>query len=297
MTITQPTAGTFGQDMAKARRERDELDPADFTFCAEYYVGPSEEIADAFAREDWPEDCQLTRDDLGRCAHCGTNHFYGVVFKDRRDASYVTIGNVCADKFFHHKSRKDYLVAKATREAQEAASKAEGLRKAEEFLTGRDDLRAALETEHYIIRDIHAKLFRWGSISDNQIALVFKIAKEEAERVPEPEPVNIPDEVLTGRVKLTGLVLGIKCVESEWGCQTKVLVRDDRGFKVWGTYPTTGDSYDKGARISFVARVERSKDDPAFGFFSRPTKGELLAPAPEADPAEKKWEKLVNPTA
>lgn len=282
MTLT-PTEkyGSFGQDMGKARREREELDPADFDFCAEYYVGPSEEIADAFSREHWPEDCGLTHDELGKCQHCGTWHHYGAIFKDRRDGAYVTIGNVCASKFFHFKSRKAYLVAKAAREAKEAASKAEGLRKAEKFLAGRDDLREALETPHYIVQDIRAKLFRWGSISDNQVELVFKIQRQEAERTPEPEPVNIPEDVLTGRVALAGVVLGIKCVDSEWGVTTKVLVRDDRGFKVCGTYPTTGESYDKGALISFVARVERSKDDPTFGFFSRPTNGELLSPAPE----------------
>lgn len=282
MTITD-TNGTFGQDMAKARRERDELNPADFVFCAEYYVGPSEDIADTFTREQWPEDCGLVYEDLGKCQHCGTWHHYGVIFRDVRDGSYATIGNVCAAKFFHHKSRKDYLVAKAHREAKERASKAEGLRKAEEFLRDREELRKALETPHYIIQDIRTKLFRWGSISDKQIELVFKIAKQEAERVPEPEPVNIPEDVLNGRVTLTGEVLGVKCVESEWGYQTKVLVRDDRGFKLWGTYPTTGEFYDKGARIRFTARVERSKDDPAFGFFSRPTKGELLSSGSEVE--------------
>jgi len=34
-----------------------------------------------------------------------------------------------------------------------------------------------------------------------------------------------------------------------------------------------------GAGIQFTARIERSKDDPTFGFFSRPTKAQRLEEA------------------
>lgn len=50
-------------------------------------------------------------------------------------------------------------------------------------------------------------------------------------------------------------------------------------FKLWGTAPesilfgTSGPI--KGCEVEFTARVEASKDDPCFGFFSRPTKGSV----------------------
>jgi hypothetical protein len=95
-----------------------------------------------------------------------------------------------------------------------------------------------------------------------------------------------------------------------------MLVKDDRGFKVWGSIPsclqlfdievseeieadhverirnnghdvkhvdgkwilTTQQqrSLDKGDRVRFTATVTPSNDDAKFGFYKRPTKAELV---------------------
>jgi hypothetical protein len=62
----------------------------------------------------------------------------------------------------------------------------------------------------------------------------------------------------------------------------KMLVLDDRGFKVWGTIPealfgcrTLDDLVN--LRVTFTAKVEQSDRDEAFGFYSRPTKAEVIA--------------------
>ena len=47
----------------------------------------------------------------------------------------------------------------------------------------------------------------------------------------------------------------------------KNIIQDDRGFKVCGTAVA-----DKDERVSFMARIEPSKDDSKFGFYKRPTK-------------------------
>ena len=69
-----------------------------------------------------------------------------------------------------------------------------------------------------------------------------------------------------------------------------MLVRDDRGFKLWGTVPASlgyselGEhSLTKGDRISFTATLEQSNDDPKFGFFKRPTKAELISLAHDSE--------------
>lgn len=59
------------------------------------------------------------------------------------------------------------------------------------------------------------------------------------------------------------------------GSTYKMLVQDDRGFKVWGTVPGS-IAADKGDEIKFVANVEASDDDPKFGFFKRPRKAVTL---------------------
>jgi hypothetical protein len=266
----------FGTEMAAARREREELNPADFEFCCEYYVGPNPDLQELNGDFCQPADFDR-REDMGKCDHCGTPHHWGVIFRDRRDGSYLVIGNVCASNFFRFESRRAYLTTqaaklKASRERNQASRKA-----GEEFLAGRVELQAAFaECSHYIVEDIKAKLFKYGSISEKQAALVMKIAIEEAERTPEPTPEPIPEGLLDGRHEFSGEVLTLKWQDSMWGGGFKMLLRDDRGFKLWGTAFELDEEYVKGDRVAFMARVERSEDDPCFGFFSRPTKGQVI---------------------
>jgi hypothetical protein len=103
-----------------------------------------------------------------------------------------------------------------------------------------------------------------------------------------PEPTA---PVVEGRIVITGEVLSEKWQTSDYGEQHKMLVRDDRGFKVWGSVPAAIEmsrfhdadgmyqeipGVEKGSRVTFTATVEASRDDESFGFFMRPSKAELL---------------------
>jgi len=76
------------------------------------------------------------------------------------------------------------------------------------------------------------------------------------------------------RQNLSGVVLGTKLEETQWGDTLKMLFKDERGFKLWGSVPSKLKDLDtlQGAKVSFNALVSRSKDDAHFGFFKRPTK-------------------------
>lgn len=264
---------SFGTQMATVRKLRGELDPADFTFVAEYYLGSNEEIADAYGCEEYPADGPC-HEDLGRCDHCGTDHTYGALYR-QTDGSYLAVGRDCAGKFFDFSSRSAYYKSIADRKTAEKAKKAKNNEAACRFLATRIDLQAAFSScEHRIVNDIHGKLFDFGSISDKQANLVMKIAIEEAEKTPEPTPEPIPAELTDGRHEFAGEVLALKWRDSQFGGSLKMLFRDDRGFKLWGS--AFNGEYDKGSRVSFFARVEVSKDDKCFGFFSRPTKGKVI---------------------
>jgi hypothetical protein len=77
-----------------------------------------------------------------------------------------------------------------------------------------------------------------------------------------------------GRVEISGIVLTTKWQESAYGSTLKMLVQDDRGFKVWGSVPS--NLYDvKGRSVSFSATIQPSEDDDKFGFFKRPTKAKF----------------------
>ena len=138
------------------------------------------------------------------------------------------------------------------------------------------------------IADMRDALHEWGRLTENQEAAVRKVMaraeQREAERAAEWEAAA---DCPQGRVQVVGTIMSVKRVETSFGSQWKMLVRDDSGFKVWGSIPSKLFEPEeengiwiaaeelKGKRVSFTAAVEPSEDDQKFGFFKRPTKAKL----------------------
>lgn len=90
-----------------------------------------------------------------------------------------------------------------------------------------------------------------------------------------------PPEVIAPVVEGTGVlvegeVLSVKWRENPWGGGLKMLVKETRGFKVWGSVPSAISEVERGAVVRFVANVEASNDDECFGFFKRPRKAVVV---------------------
>lgn len=98
-----------------------------------------------------------------------------------------------------------------------------------------------------------------------------KVAAAAAQRAAEQAELDAAEPCPTGRVAITGEILATKLQESYYGDTWKMLVKDDRGFKVWGSIPSSLHA-SRGARVTFMAAVEPSRDDDKFGFYKRPTK-------------------------
>ena len=98
-------------------------------------------------------------------------------------------------------------------------------------------------------------------------------AKREAE---EAAVYAAAEEVPEGHVEVTGELLTIRHDENRWGVVTKILVRDVRGFKVWGSRPEALNEARRGDTVTFTGTVTQSSDDPKFGFFKRPTKASIV---------------------
>lgn len=92
------------------------------------------------------------------------------------------------------------------------------------------------------------------------------------ERVRREQPTVEQIMPPTGRTTLTGTVLSVKQVDSEWGITIKTLI-DCGGFKVYGSCPVLKCST-VGDRVTFQANVQPK--EVGFGFYSRPTKGVIL---------------------
>tara|TARA_R110002167_G_scaffold252882_4_gene459242 strand:+ start:1998 stop:2576 length:579 start_codon:yes stop_codon:yes gene_type:complete len=128
----------------------------------------------------------------------------------------------------------------------------------------------------------------YGKLTPNQSAAVIKCidkdaarraqwAKESAQQAASAQPI------VEGRQSITGTVLSIKYVSTQYGEQGKMLVLTDKGYKLYGSIAASLDDWAcdtntqlKGQKVSFTAKVSPSDDDKAFGFYSRPTKAAVL---------------------
>jgi hypothetical protein len=175
----------------------------------------------------------------------------------------------------------------ANRLAREARKAAKAAAARDEFLAANPAIAALMpRIDEFaqvssFVADVLRKVERYGDLSARQIECVLSaVAELDAEAAakaaagPEPEP----EPVVEGRRVIKGEVLTTKSQDTDYGTTYKMLVEEATGAKVWGTIPRA--IYPgKGDRVRFTATVEASQDDPCFGFYSRPTKAEVVEEA------------------
>jgi hypothetical protein len=217
----------------------------------------------------------------GNCQVCGSvNAIYTVLFYHRPSNSYIRTGQDCADKLDMGYNRNEvnlfHTAVKDARELHTGKAKAQailaeaGLSAAWDIYNNRSDVYR--EYEERTIEDIVGKLVRYGNISDAQkgfiAKLLDKIAQRAAIQAQRQAEADAAGPVPTGRLRIKGEVLALKTVDGWQGePQTKVLIRAEEGYKVWGNRFA---NVEKGNQIEFIATFEPSKDDPKFGFYKRP---------------------------
>lgn len=231
----------------------------------------------------------------GGCDACGQQGLrYRHYFRHDPTGDVIVLGDQCVERmnFDNAEGYKAARKVKAQREQEvidrQAREWGEANKAALDFLTeayeGTVKLNGGIED---FVLDLRAKLYRYGSLSEKQTAAVEKIAAKQAEfaaerkqrEAEEGEAQPIPAEVREGRSTITGKVVSLKWRESQFGGAFKMVVRDDRGFKVWGTAPDSlfeDSEIPNGTRVRFDAAVTVSDDDETFGFYKRPTKAERV---------------------
>ena len=115
------------------------------------------------------------------------------------------------------------------------------------------------------------------------MALVEKISETRVNLEEREKRAEDRDQWMKeGRYEIEGKIVSKKEQWSgpSWGGKYvwKIVVEDDAGYRYWGSLPTLNRDVETeiGERIKFVGTVTRSKDDPLFGFFKRPAKGEII---------------------
>jgi hypothetical protein len=179
---------------------------------------------------------------------------------------------------YNRKLRERKAAEKAAAKAAEVAAKeAAKLSEFEEWKTDNADVVTFLEGLTFVgepgtfLFDM-VDTYRYNrALSERQTEAVRRIAVQRAEERKNSSPV------IEGRIVITGTVIRVKEQFNYYGSVIKMLVKDDRGFRVWGTMPKAimGEQCE-GKNVTFTAKVTAKEGDETFGFYSRPTKASLV---------------------
>lgn len=241
---------------------------------------------------------------LGTCCICGTHFRYGEVWVHEPSDTRICVGHVCASRYGLMASNPEYdrMHARHIRQVERSKARMKVRSEIKTFMADKHDLFTHLKADHYLLRDLRAKLIRWGNLSEKQVALAAKIAGELEQRAAvEAEKNYVPVPETDKRIQVEGTLLGIKWVMGFDGHEVAkmiVEVQADGGvYKLFGTCPESiqlvlidmreqvggGDAGIREVanqlhpRVRFTCRIERSFRDEHFGFFKRPTKAEVIS--------------------
>lgn len=212
-----------------------------------------------------------------RCHHCGAHLRYVAWLRHLPTGYTVVVGETCLDNRFSLATADFHRIRKAA-ELDRQAHRIRNL--VAEFVAANPDLAFMADKDHEhtnsFVADVARKLRAYGELSERQVEAVRRSIVRDAERDVE-RAVEPTAPVIEGRGEVSGRVLSTKWQDSDFGSTLKMLVQDDRGFKVWGSVPSSIE-VERGDVVRFTATVERSQDDEAFGFFKRPTKAVVVSP-------------------
>lgn len=219
---------------------------------------------------------------LGKCSVCGANYIYGDVWVHEPTGEHIHIGYDCAAKYQMMADRSEYELA-AGRHRQAAAreiAKAQAKEERARFLAQHEGLEEALKKPHRIIQDIAQRFQEYKTLSEKQVALVMKLAKESETQQEEKKAVA----PVGGRKTFQGTIVSTKSQDGfhgniEYKMTVKVETADGVWF-AWGTIPSAlfdqveageqGKIYTlRGMKVEISATLEAGRD-PHFAFMKRP---------------------------
>jgi len=214
----------------------------------------------------------------GTCHVCGSSAMNHAVFLHTPTNEYIMTGETCADYFDDVDSAGFRRMKKQVKDNREFQA---GLARRKALLEDRG-LVHALECEHGIVLDLLGKLRNYGDLSEKQWEFLASLVKQEEERpqreaqyAAEKEAAS-PIPEFDGRVTVEMTVVSIKEPdESAMYPVQKLVLKHSDGWVLYGSLPSALWEVKRGDKVRMTLRVEVSKDDPKFGFYSRPTKASI----------------------
>jgi len=271
----------------------------DYSFCFGYDNNPSDDQPrqplSAWARGIL-DAVQATERGTWQCHHCGARMRYAAILRHLPTDTYIAVGETCLDNRFD-RATADFHAMRKNAQLDRQAQRIRGLVAA--FCEANADLAwmgekgapgiPATSADNGFVRDIARKLHQYGELSPRQVDAVRAAIVRDAERAAQRAAERAAEAELpvidcpTGRVTVTGVVVGTKVQYSDFGAVKKLIIRDERGFKVWVTEPSSIHA-ERGDTVRLTCNITRSDRDASFGFGKRPTKPEVLATAQGDEP-------------
>jgi hypothetical protein len=183
---------------------------------------------------------------IGKCGVCGAHYTYGDLWRHEPTGEIVHLGHDCADKYALVSDRQAFereLDGARVRSAREHVREMRA-EKVAAFLAANEGLERALEADHYISRDLKAKLAQHGTLSEAQVKLAMKLERDvQAQKERDAQRAS---EVLVAapqgkRITFSGTVVGCKVQEGQWGSTLKITVKvetEGGAWLAWGTCPS-----------------------------------------------------------
>ncbi|MEK0324668.1 MAG: hypothetical protein QQN63_03095 [Nitrosopumilus sp.] len=282
------------------------IDPSQYVYIAPVYWGGDEAMQD-YVSSEWGHymneeqeshrdaaENALFGDNQGldpihkrgttQCAHCGAHFLWGAIYYSVATQTYIVVGWICDNNTMKADSRKALEMKRLRGKVEAYKARLKSTAKALEWLADNADLIPTFSPDSEPTNTVHQSmkqsLYKYGSLTPGQAkyapAIIEQVAKRAEAKANEPKAEPVPKA--EGRMVMTGTILGFKVVDGYGYGESviKMIVRDDRNFKVYGTLPSSIYDAEKGQRVTFTAAVEVSNDDNTFGFFKRPTKATIL---------------------
>jgi len=258
--------------------------PVDYEYCFSFSLASMEEgwpvpainmdLVVELRRQGHLPNPHTPHKGTNHCDICGSWFKHGDVWKHTPTGEYITLGHICADKYIDLADRADWKKTRATEinKAKKREHRRQVRTQMAVILKENPGLYEAFKLDHYVTQDIRSKFIQYGNLSEKQIDLIFKLKKQADEKAKE---ILVP--VPEGRLEVEGTIVSVKCQSGYYGQEFKMLVKVDTAdgiYRVYGTMPISLADADRGTKVKFHALLQPKEQ--GFGYFSRPTKAEVV---------------------
>ena len=220
-------------------------------------------------------------EDIKTCGHCGSRLRFAAVMAHEQSMEFIVVGQDCLTNRFNEMSAADF---KALRDAaKKAAQEAKKVEQRAALIAEHPELAGAAESGNTFIQDVMRKFYRYGELSDRQIAAVKTALVRDAEQAERKEvwatEAELAADAPTGKVTVTGEIVSVKSQETMFGSTLKMIVKTEDGWKLWVTVPSGITAQDglPGHKVTLTATVTPSDRDPKFAFGKRPSNAKLVS--------------------